>query len=284
MQIRRWIAHLINMIMIVIIILYLKTSFSSTWRFSHGHSHLLRMQIRILVAHLIQHDDHQGIIIILYLKNNDLRYNSTRQFFPSIIVSHTYPWTLPSGSRSQKCTVRGWRPMLLTTLNLLCPTELFSPVWPSNGPGRDGTWFERNCLGWDISTTGHAKEWKYPCAEIARVRQFVLYHDNEFSGKQSYIDTFHTPSESFAITLIDSEELWVFGDGVYTSTTFSYSAQETILSSWSQWSQTHPSMAVVARVLVGNYTTGQQGMKVPLWKMTKSDLIQWQIPSTHPHN
>ena len=41
---------------------------------------------------------------------------------------------------------------------------------------------------------------------------------------------------------------------------------------------------LVCSVLVGNYTTGQQGMKVPLWKISISDTIQWQIPSTYPHN
>ena len=180
---------------------------------------------------------------------------------------------------------------------------------------------------------------------------------------QWQITSTHPHNSSHSMTLIHESSL--FGDGVYTSTTFSYSAQETILSSWSQWSQTYPGLQGLGwelynrtagnestpmkndkirfnsvtdsidtptqfitfhdahtqkctvrgwrlhfnnifllcprtilsswsqwsqtypgscRVLVGNYTTGQQGMKVPLWKMTKSDLIQWQIPSTHPHN
>ena len=54
------------------------------------------------------------------------------------------------------------------------------------------------------------------------VRQFVLYHDNDLENK--FVKNLLS-LESFAIC-IDSEEVSI-GDGVYTSTTFSYSAQET---------------------------------------------------------
>ena len=181
---------------------------------------------------------------------------------------------------------------------------------------------------------------------------------------QWQIPSTHPHNSSHSMTLIHKSAL--FRDGVYTSNNIFIHCPRTILSSWSQWSQTYPGLQglasgtlynrtagnestptekcknqiqfsdrfhrhthtihhipwrpytkvhcsgmastlqqhflisaqelfspvdhnghkhiLVCRVLVGNYTTGQQGMKVPLWKITISDTIQWQIPSTHPHN
>ena len=96
----------------------------------------------------------------------------------------------------------------------------------------------------------------------------------------SVTDSIDTPTQFITFHDAHTQKCTVRGWRVYTSTTFSYSAQE-LFSPVDHNGHKH---ILVCRVLVGNYTTGQQGMKVPLWKMTKSDLIQWQIPSTHPHN
>ena len=145
--------------------------------------------------------------------------------------------------------------------------ELFSPV-DHNGH-KHYSWFDQG-LSWELYNRTAGNE----STPMRNVRK----SDCEFSDRfHRHTHTIHhIPWRSY--TKVHCSLGW----RLHFNNIFLL-CPRTILSSWSQWSQTYPGLQV-RRVLVGNYTTGQQGMKVPLWKITISDTIQWQIPSTHPHN
>ena len=175
--------------------------------------------------------------------NNQIQFSDSFQ-------QHTHAQFITfQDAHTQKCTVRGWR-LHSNNIFLLCPRTILSSwlQWSQTQPGLQG-------LGWELytRTTGNGStpmkkdeiRLNSVTDSIDTPTQFITFHDA------------HTHTKVHCSGMTST-----------LPTTFSYSAQE-LFSPVDHNGHKH---ILVCRVLVGNYTTGQQGMKVPLCPMKNYDI------------
>ena len=193
------------------------------------------------------------------MKNDKIRFN----FVTDSIDTPTQFITFHD-AHTQKCTVRGWR-LHFNNIFLLCPRTILSSwsQWSQTYPGLQG-------LGWELYNRTAGNE--------------STPMKNDKIRFNSVTDSIDTPTHFITFHDAHTQKCTVRGWRLHFNNIFLLRPR-TILSSWSQWSQTYPGLQGLSWELynrtAGNESTPMRNVKIRYNSVTDSIDTPTQFITFH---